>query len=91
MIASPRPATNREFTCGRVKVEILDRLRQRGYSALWDVTCDVHDGTARLLGRLPSHYLKQVAQSTAAEVAGVRRVVNLIVVAGPAPRVRASV
>jgi hypothetical protein len=32
----------------------------------------------RLIGRLPTYYLKQVAQAVVTEVEGVRRVVNLI-------------
>lgn len=66
--------------------EALHRLRRSGYSALWDVSCDVHGKTVRLLGHLPSYYLKQVAQAIVAEVEGVRRVINLIEVAAPASR-----
>jgi osmotically-inducible protein OsmY len=63
-------------------------LRQSGYLALRGVACDARDGVITLRGRLPSYYLKQVAQSIAARIEGVRRVVNEIEVAvpnGPAP------
>jgi osmotically-inducible protein OsmY len=60
-----------------------DRLRRSTYLALRDVACDAREGVLRLRGRLPSHYLKQVAQALAAEVEGVREVVNQIVVIAP--------
>ena len=55
-----------------------DRLRRSGYLALRDVACEVLGGVARLRGRLPSHYLKQVAQAIVAEVEGVIVVSNEI-------------
>jgi osmotically-inducible protein OsmY len=61
-----------------------DRLRRSGYLALRDVSCDAREGVVYLRGRLPAHYLKQVAQALAAGVEGVCRVVNLIEVATPA-------
>jgi osmotically-inducible protein OsmY len=67
----------------RIEREAEDRLRRRGYLALWDVSCDARDGVVRLRGRVPSYYLKQVAQAEAAEVEGVRRVVNRIEVTAP--------
>lgn len=66
--------------------EAENRLRESGYYALRDVSCDVHEGEIHLDGRLPSHYLKQVAQYLANEVAGLRRVVNRIEVIAPPDR-----
>src|SRR5437868_5097685 len=57
-----------------------ERLRRSGYLALRDVTCEVDAETFRLRGRLPTYYLKQVAQAIVSEIAGVRHLDNLIVV-----------
>ena len=69
-----------------IRSEALRRLRLSGYSPLQDVSCDVRGGSVRLIGRLPSYYLKQVAQAIVAEVEGVRLVVNRIEVAARARR-----
>lgn len=61
-----------------IRIEALHRLRRAGYLALWDISCDLHEDRLRLHGRLPSHYLKQVAQAVVAGVEGVDGVVNLI-------------
>ncbi|APW60559.1 BON domain-containing protein [Paludisphaera borealis] len=57
---------------------IRSALGRCGYSALKDVACDVTDGVALLRGRVPSYYLKQVAQMAAMDAAGVHSVVNRI-------------
>jgi osmotically-inducible protein OsmY len=67
----------------RVATEALRRLRSTGYLALQDVSCDVHEECVHLRGRLPSYYLKQVAQTAVAEVEGVRRLINQIEVTAP--------
>lgn len=85
----PHPdASSGPETSGRVDIgiEALRRLRRSGYLALWDVSCDVRGERVRLLGRLPSYYLKQVAQAVVAQVEGVRGVENLIEVASPGGR-----
>src|SRR5439155_22005858 len=53
-------------------------LRNSPYLALRNVDCDCHDGGLTLRGRVPTYYLKQVAQAAAARVEGVRQVVNEI-------------
>jgi len=70
--------------CDAIMREVVDRFRRSGYQALSDVSCDARDDVIYLRGRLPSYYLKQVAQAAAAEVEGVRRVVNRIEVIAPA-------
>jgi hypothetical protein len=61
------------------------RLEATGYSVLRRVRCDFRAGLLRLGGCLPSHYLKQVAQTAVADVEGVMTVVNEIeVVTRPA-------
>jgi osmotically-inducible protein OsmY len=59
---------------------IEDCLCRSGYLALRAVVCDTRGGIVRLRGSLPTYYLKQVAQATVAEVDGVRRIINRIVV-----------
>lgn len=53
-------------------------LQNSGYLALRQVRCEFHDGTATLNGRLPSYYLKQIAQTLVAQMAGVNVVINHI-------------
>ena len=75
-----RPA---EAAIGRLVEGVL---RRSGYSALRDVSCVAVDQVIYLRGRLPSYYLKQVAQESVASVAGSRRLINLIEVCTPAGR-----
>jgi osmotically-inducible protein OsmY len=67
-------------------LEVEHRLRRSGYLALRDVSCDLYVGTVRLRGRLPSYYLKQVAQAIVSEIAGVHQVINHIEIVAPADR-----
>jgi hypothetical protein len=55
-------------------------LEQSSYGALRALVCDVDAalGTIRLSGRVPSHYLKQLALAVVSEVAGDRSIVNEI-------------
>ncbi len=48
------------------------------YGPLRRVRCEYHDGLLTLHGRLPSYYLKQVAQEAVARLDGVSRVENRI-------------
>lgn len=65
-----------------IGLEAEVRLRRSAYLALRDVSCILLEGSIlRLRGRLPSHYLKQVAQALVAGIEGVRQVDNQIVVA----------
>jgi osmotically-inducible protein OsmY len=83
-------ATRREILPSRgssrradVGLEAEYRLRRSGYLTLRDVSCDASAHGLQLRGRLPSYYLKQVAQAVVAEVEGVNRVINLIEVVSP--------
>jgi osmotically-inducible protein OsmY len=58
--------------------EVRSRLQDQPYHAVKQVSCEYRDGTLILRGRLPSYYLKQVAQTAVARVAGVERVLNQI-------------
>jgi hypothetical protein len=61
-------------------------LRSNAYLALKNVTCDYQEGVLTLRGCLPSYYLKQVAQTAVARVAGGVRIVNEIEVVSPSSR-----
>jgi osmotically-inducible protein OsmY len=58
--------------------EVRSRLQDQPYHALKQIACEYRDGTLILRGRLPSYYLKQVAQTAVARIAGVERVLNQI-------------
>lgn len=62
------------------------RLQGSPYFAIRDIGCAYQDGVLTLRGCVPSHYLKQVAQATVADVAGVMTVVNTVVVVPPVRR-----
>jgi osmotically-inducible protein OsmY len=61
-------------------------LRSNAYLALKNVTCDYHEGVLTLRGCLPTYYLKQIAQTAVARVAGGARIVNEIEVVSPSYR-----
>ena len=61
-----------------ITVEIERRLRQYSYAALRYVEVAFREGTVKLSGRLPSFYLKQLAQTAARGVDGVEVIVNEI-------------
>jgi osmotically-inducible protein OsmY len=54
------------------------RLRSHSYPALREISCEYRDRVLVLRGRLPTYYLKQVAQTVAGGVEGVERVDNHI-------------
>jgi osmotically-inducible protein OsmY len=60
-------------------------LRATGYRALRVVDVTVHARLIILDGRVPSYYLKQVAQATALAVPGARHVHNDLDVIPPLP------
>ncbi|MHC5537521.1 BON domain-containing protein [Singulisphaera rosea] len=68
------------------ELEALRRLRKGGYSALQSLSCNVEGPDLSIHGRLPTYYLKQVAQAIVAQVEGVRRVINHIEVESPSGR-----
>jgi carbon storage regulator CsrA len=46
-----------------VQEEARMRLRESPYRELWEVACEFQQGELTLKGRVPSFFLKQVAQS----------------------------
>jgi len=62
----------------RVVQTAQDRLIKSQYIILRRVSCEFDNGVLTLNGRLPSYYLKQVAQVAVAGVDGVAEIVNRI-------------
>ena len=58
------------------------RLRQSAYPLLGRVSCHYDDGVLTLGGRLPTFYLKQIAQTLVATIEGVKLVQNRVNVGG---------
>lgn len=64
-----------------VEAQAEARLRQGSYVALHDLSCNLRDGVLTLRGRVPSYFLKQIAQSLLASLEGVLRINNELEVA----------
>lgn len=56
-------------------------LAQSNYLALRRLRCEYHDGSLVLNGRVPTYYLKQVAQTIVRQLPGVRQIENRVDVA----------
>ncbi len=54
------------------------RLRRSGYPTLANVACVYHEGALILSGRLPSYFLKQMAQTIAGQLQEVDEIVNQV-------------
>jgi len=77
-LSPPNPETSTSPHIPAIVREAEERLGRSRYTALRDVSCLASDGILYLHGRLPSQYLKQVAQEVASGAGGVRHVVNRI-------------
>lgn len=53
-------------------------LNQSRYNALRHLVCEEIGGVVRVSGRVPSHYLKQVAFASVGEVVGARPILNAV-------------
>lgn len=69
------------FSAVAQSVEV--RLRRSPYFELRSVSCECHEGVLTLQGRVPSYYLKQLAQALLAELPGVARIDNRVEVVAP--------
>ena len=58
-------------------------MRHSGYHELRGVSCDFHEGVLILRGRVPSYYLKQLAQSLVFHLEGVQELSNRLEVVSP--------
>lgn len=65
----------------RVADALRARFRLSPYSEIRELKCDFRDGTALLRGRVPSFYLRQIAQSLAVSMVEVRSLKDDIEVA----------
>lgn len=57
---------------------IRDLMQQTPYLALRSVEVELHEGVAILKGRLPSFFLKQVAQSSVGRTLPTHQIINEI-------------
>jgi osmotically-inducible protein OsmY len=62
----------------RIEESARKRLHRKAYLALRDVSCTYQNGVLVLQGRVPSYYLKQVAQEVVGQLDGVNRIENQI-------------
>jgi hypothetical protein len=67
----------------RIVAAAVGRLRAAGYQGLAEVTCDFHEGVLTLRGRVPTYYMKQVAQTAVRALEEVTEIVNRIEVFAP--------
>jgi len=73
------------------KKEILEadarsKLRRSCYQQVQCVLCEFHEGVLTLRGRVPSYYLKQIAQTLVLKIDGVDEVNNRLEVVWPPHR-----
>ncbi len=61
-----------------VEVEAGARLRRSSYREVRCVTCEFHEGILTLRGRVPTYYLKQIAQSLVCRMEGVAEINNRV-------------
>jgi len=62
----------------KVAVEAKRRLQATSYFALRSVSCEFHEGMLVLRGKVPSFYLKQIAQEIMQNMEGVDALVNAL-------------
>jgi osmotically-inducible protein OsmY len=65
----------------RLADQILRALHATGYRALRNIKVSVVARIVRLVGRVPSYHLKQVAQATALAIPGADQIHNVLEVA----------
>jgi len=64
-----------------VETKAQHLLAQSNYLALRRLRCEFHDGSLVLNGRVPTYYLKQVAQTIVRQLPGVQQIENRVDVA----------
>ena len=65
----------------QLKQRVIEALRASGYRAMRNIDVTVAKGMVILRGRVPSYYLKQIAQTAARSVRGVYELCNELDVA----------
>jgi osmotically-inducible protein OsmY len=79
--AAPLPVESQQDP--RLAQRIEHALRASGYWPLRGIEVTVHEHLVILAGRVPSYYLKQIAQETALSASGVDQVRNDLEVGRP--------
>jgi osmotically-inducible protein OsmY len=82
-LVSPATAPRCGQQRSRVTLGAQQQLKASPYNALHDICCEGQDGQLILRGRVPSFYLKQLAQELVRRSEGVRSVVNRLEVDPP--------
>ncbi len=77
------PEANTAVVQQVIAAKAESRLRDQSHRALKNIRCTCVDGVLTLHGRLPTHYLKQIAQAVAALTEGIEKIDNRIEVIGP--------
>ena len=81
---TPRwPSSAREVADTQLADDLHHAFCRTGYAPLRHIGVDHHDGHVRLEGRVPTYFLKQLAQSLASSFPGVRQIHNEIEVVSP--------
>ena len=64
---------------GRDPARAAERIfRESPYHAIRHLKCSFQDGVLTVAGRVPSFYLKQLAQTSVKDLDGVERISNLV-------------
>ena len=80
------PATHERNRVGDsfgVEAAAKARLRQSSYQAIRSVSCEFDGRILTLSGRVPSYYLKQIAQTVAGRIEEVEQINNRLEVVVP--------
>lgn len=71
-VDSPRAMTRDE----RLQNSVISELHASAYRPIQTIECHVHEDLVILSGRVPSFYIKQVAQTVVMKIAGVKSIEN---------------
>lgn len=69
----------------RLLENVQNVLSQSAYPQLREIRCQCHEGAITLQGRVPSYYLKQVAQQLIRPLPHLARIYNQLEVGGGMP------
>ena len=76
--AATTEACRSDTAADQMLAEIRRRLNSKGYHVLRLIDCEYCDGAVVLRGRVPTYYLKQIAQSVLLNDPAVKTIANLI-------------
>lgn len=62
----------------RVEEAVRNRLHESAYPSIKRIRCQFNNGILVLRGRLPSFFMKQVAQETVAGLDGIEEIINCV-------------